>query len=113
MSTLTIAQVASQAGDPYASMASAGQYPVTVVTASGKVRNVTSAGFGSGLVLITGGSGHPLTVREIVASAGGNSDASLATFGHAPVTVETRTGKTRPVTAAAFDGSSVVLTTGK
>lgn len=113
MSTLTIAQVASQAGDPYATMASVGHYPVRVQTASGKTRQITDASFGSGLVLHTSAATRNLTVSEIVQRAGGASDANLHTYGHAPVTVRTRSGKVRPVISARFNGSAVVLVTGK
>jgi hypothetical protein len=114
MSTLTIAQVAAQAGDRNATLANAGHLPVTVETAGGKTRNVSGSGFGSGLVLYTGHEDNrTLTVREVVVNAGGDASSSLTSYGEARVTVVTRTGKTRPVTGARFTGSGVTLVTGK
>lgn len=114
MSTLTIAQVAAQAGAPNATLQDVGRYPVQVQTASGKTRRVTMARAGGGLLLYTDGSSTPtLTVQNIVSQAGGSYSASVANYGHLPVSVRTRTGKVRPVVSASFNGSAVVLVTGK
>jgi len=115
MSTMTVQQVATAAGDRYATMQSAAQYPVRVVTPSGKVRAVTGAGFGSRLVLRTGGDSDTstLTVEQIVRQAGGDSSMSVTSHGNVEVTVITRTGKIRRVVDARFDGQGVVLTTAK
>ena len=95
--SMTVQQIATAAGDRNATMQNAGQYPVQVVTPSGKTRSVTSAGFGSGLVLYTGGITTTLTVGEIVRAAGGDGGTSVASHGNAEVTVTTRTGKVRNV----------------
>jgi len=110
---MTVQQVATAAGDRYATMQSAAQYPVRVVTPSGKVRAVTGAGFGSRLVLRTGDATSTLTVEQIVRQAGGDSSMSVTSHGNVEVTVITRTGKTRRVVDARFDGQGVVLTTAK
>jgi len=111
--SMTVQQVATAAGDRYATMRSAGNYPVQVVTPSGKTRNVTGAGFGYGLVLVTGDASDTLTVEQIVRQAGGDGSTSVTSHGNVEVTVRTRTGKIRNIVDARFNGNAVVLVTAK
>lgn len=113
-STMTVRQVASQAGDANASTRTTGHYPVYVETSTGKPRVVTGARFdGNSVTLLTGDLPGTMTVEQVVRQAGGGSAISTDSHGHVPVTVQTKGGKTRPVVGARFNGSALTLTTGK